>query len=232
MAKKVLFALTSHSELGDTGRKTGFYVPEVAHPAVVFRREGYEIAYVSVQGGRPPQDGVKPDDTVVAQFLADPETQAALADTPRPADLRAEDYDVVFFAGGHGTMWDFPDDAALTGLAAAVYERGGVVAAVCHGPAALVNLKLSDGSYLVEGRQVASFTDDEEAAVGLAEVVPFLLETALVERGAKHTKAPNFAPHAVADGRLVTGQNPASAAQVAELAVRQLAAEQPAGSPR
>ncbi|HZU57630.1 MAG TPA: type 1 glutamine amidotransferase domain-containing protein [Actinocrinis sp.] len=224
MANTVLFALTSHGELGDTGRSTGFYVPEVAHPAAVFRREGFEIAYVSVQGGRPPQDGVKPDDTVVAQYLADPANQAALAATPRPEQLRAEDYDVIFFAGGHGTMWDFPDNAELTGLAAAIYERGGVVAAVCHGPAALVNLRLSDGSYLVEGREVSSFTDEEEAAVGLAETVPFLLETALVERGAKHTKAPNFAPHAVADGRLVTGQNPASAARVAELAVRQLAA--------
>jgi putative intracellular protease/amidase len=232
MAKRVLFALTSHGELGDTGRKTGFYVPEVAHPAAVFRREGFDVEYVSVRGGQPPQDGVKPDDTVVASFLADPETGAALADTPRPDQVRAEDYDVVFFAGGHGTMWDFPDAAALTGLAAAVYERGGVVAAVCHGPAALVNLKLSDGAHLVEGRQVSSFTDEEEAAVGLAEVVPFLLETALVERGAKHTKAPNFTPHAVADGRLVTGQNPASATRVAELAVRQLAGDGPAREPR
>jgi putative intracellular protease/amidase len=226
MAKKVLFALTSHSELGDTGRKTGFYVPEVAHPAAVFRREGFDIAYVSVKGGQPPQDGVKPDDTVVAQFLADPDNQAALADTPRPEQLRAEDYDVIFFAGGHGTMWDFPDNEALTALAAGIYEHGGVVAAVCHGPAALVNLRLSDGRHLVEGREVASFTDEEEAAVGLAEVVPFLLESALVQRGAKHTKAPNFAPHAVADGRLVTGQNPASAARVAELAVRQLTARE------
>ncbi|ARQ67549.1 type 1 glutamine amidotransferase domain-containing protein [Streptomyces marincola] len=224
MPKKVLFALTSHGDLGDTGRRTGFYVPEVAHPADVFRRAGFEIAYVSVSGGAPPQDGIDPDDAVVAEFLADSETRRALAATPTPAQLDPADYDVIYFAGGHGTMWDFPESAELAGLAAEVYERGGVVAAVCHGPAALVNVKLTDGSYLVAGKQVASFTDDEEEAVGLTSVVPFLLETALVERGAKHTKAANFAPHAVADQRLVTGQNPASAAQVAELAVAELAA--------
>jgi putative intracellular protease/amidase len=228
MAKKVLFALTSHGEVGNTGRATGFYVPEVAHPAVVFRREGFDIEYASVRGGRPPQDGVKPDDTVVADFLADPAIQAALAETPRFEDLRAEDYDVIYFAGGHGTMWDFPDNEALTSLAAAIYESGGVVAAVCHGAAGLVNLKLGDGTFLVEGREVSSFTNEEEAAVGGADVVPFLLESMLAERGAKHTKAPNFMPHAVADGRLVTGQNPPSSAQVAELAVRQLAAAQEA----
>ncbi len=223
---KVLFALTSHGELGDTGRTTGFYVPEVAHPAVVFRREGFELEYTSVQGGNPPRDGVKPDDAVVADFLADPANTQALAVTRRPAELDPADYDVVFFAGGHGTMWDFPHDEDLAALAAAVYERGGVVAAVCHGPAALVNLKLSDGTHLVDGKEISCFTDDEERAVGLAETVPFLLETALVERGGKHTKAPNFAPHAVADGRLVTGQNPASAARVAELAVEALRGEE------
>ncbi|MGW4161487.1 type 1 glutamine amidotransferase domain-containing protein [Streptomyces sp. NPDC004788] len=223
MAKKVLFALTSHDRLGDTGRTTGFYVPEVAHPAEVFRKAGYEIAYVSVRGGSAPQDGVNRDDAVVAAFLDDPAVGEALAATPTPQELNAEDYDVVFYAGGHGTMWDFPDSAELAALAAGVYERGGVVAAVCHGPAGLVNLKLSDGSYLVEGKQVSSFTDEEEAAVGLTDVVPFLLQSRLEERGAKFTKAPNFTEHAVADGRLVTGQNPASAARVARLAVAALA---------
>ncbi|MGW5659924.1 type 1 glutamine amidotransferase domain-containing protein [Streptomyces sp. NPDC003758] len=218
---KVLFALTSHGRLGDTGRTTGFYVPEVAHPAEVFRAAGWDIAFVSVAGGQPPRDGIKPDDTVTARFLAD--NEAALAATPTAAELDAADYDAVYFAGGHGTMWDFPDATALARLAAAVYERGGVVAAVCHGPAALVNLTLTDGSHLVAGKQVSSFTDEEEAAVGLSDVVPFALETALTERGAKFTKAANFTEHAVADTRLVTGQNPASAAKVAELAILQSA---------
>lgn len=222
MSKKVLFALTSHDQLGETGRKTGFYVPEVAHPAEVFRRAGYEIEFVSVKGGAAPRDGVSGDDPVVTAFLADPANQEALANTPVASDLNPADYDVVYFAGGHGTMWDFPDAKELTGLAAQVYEAGGVVAAVCHGPAGLVNLTLSDGSYLVEGKQVSAFTDQEEAAVGLTGVVPFLLESTLAERGAKITKAGNFQEHAVADQRLVTGQNPASAAKVAELAVAAL----------
>jgi len=222
MTRKVLFALTSHGELGDSGRATGYYVPEVAHPAEVFRKADYEIAFVSVAGGESPKDGVKPDDSVVANFLADPDTAAQLANTPTPAQLKPADYDVIYFAGGHGAMWDFPDSDELATLAAGIYENGGVVAAVCHGPAALVNLRLSDGSYLVDGKNVSSFTDEEETAVGLAGVVPFLLESKLVERGAKHTKAPNFAEHAVADQRLVTGQNPASAAKVAELTITEL----------
>ncbi|MFC6066167.1 type 1 glutamine amidotransferase domain-containing protein [Streptomyces ochraceiscleroticus] len=222
MAKKVLFALTSHSELGGTGRKTGFYVPEVAYPAAVFRAAGYDIDFVSVKGGVAPQDGVNPDDKVVTDFLADAANKAALKSTRTVADVNAEDYDIIYYAGGHGTMWDFPEASELAGLAAVIYERGGVVAAVCHGPAGLVNIKLSDGSYLVDGKQVSSFTNEEEAAVGLADVVPFLLESKLVERGAKHTKAAVFAEHVVADQRLVTGQNPASAVKVAELALAEL----------
>ncbi|MGW1200803.1 type 1 glutamine amidotransferase domain-containing protein [Streptomyces sp. NPDC002536] len=220
MTVKVRFALTSHGELGDTGRRTGFYVPEVAHPARVFRAAGCEIGFVSVLGGAPPQDGVKPGDTVVGDFLQ--EHREALAATPAAGQVAAEDVDILFYAGGHGTMWDFPDATALAGLAARVYERGGVVAAVCHGPAGLVNVRLSDGSHLVEGKQVSSFTDAEEAAVGLTGVVPFLLESTLVRRGAKFTKAPDFTEHAVADGRLVTGQNPASAHRVALLALEAL----------
>lgn len=216
---KVLFVLTSHGSLGDTGRNTGFYVPEVAHPAEVFRAAGWEFAFVSVAGGNPPRDGVKPGDTVTEAFLA--EHGEALAATPTAAALDAADYDAVYFAGGHGAMWDLPGDTAVAALAAAVYERGGVVAAVCHGPAGLVEIRLSDGTLLVEGKQVSAFTNEEEAAVGLTDVVPFALETALVERGGKFTKGPNFEAHAVADSRLVTGQNPASAAKVAELVVRE-----------
>ena len=212
---KVLIALSSHSELGDTGRKTGFYVPEAAHPYEVFTTAGFTVDYVSVRGGHPPRDGVKEDDTFVADFL-DAQSER-LATTPSPEVVDPAQYDAIFFAGGHGTMWDFPDAKELTGLAAAIYEKGGVVAGVCHGPAALVNLQLSDGSYLVEGKQISAFTDEEEAAVGLTETVPFLLESALRERGANISKAENFAEHAVADQRVVTGQNPASARRVAEL---------------
>lgn len=224
MKKKVLFALTSHSELGDSGRSTGFYVPEVAHPSVVFREAGCEIEYVSVDGGTPPRDGVNPEDPVVAAFLADEAVTVALENTPRPAYLDPSNYDVIYYAGGHGTMWDFPGSRELAALGAAIYEAGGVVAAVCHGPSGLVDLTLSNGSYLVDGKQVSAFTNEEEAAVGLTGVVPFLLEDKLVERGAKFVKTDNFAEHAVSDQRLVTGQNPASAAKVARLAVEALAA--------
>lgn len=218
----ILFALTSHDDLGGTGRRTGAYAPEVAHPAQVFREAGYEIAFVSVQGGPVPLDGLKPDDVVTQRFLAEDQVREALSATPRAADLDPTDYAAIFYAGGHGTMWDFPHDADLAALAAAIYERGGVVAAVCHGPAGLVNLALSDGSLLVEGKRVSSFTDAEEDAVGLSEVVPFLLQKTLEERGAKHEQAENFAEFAVSDQRLVTGQNPASAAEVARLTIQAL----------
>ncbi|OLZ68440.1 type 1 glutamine amidotransferase domain-containing protein [Streptomyces sp. IMTB 2501] len=220
---KVLLALTSHGELGDTGRSTGFYVPEAAHPHEVFTKAGYQVDFVSVRGGSSPLDGFEPDDEHSARFLADPVVAAQLADTPTADRLDPMDYTAVYFVGGHGTMWDFPDATELTAFAGAVYERGGVVAAVCHGPSALVNLRLSDGTYLVDGKEVAVFTNDEEVSVGLAEVVPFLLETRLTERGAKVRTGPMWAENTVSDGRLVTGQNPASAARVAELTVRTLA---------
>ncbi|GAA3621485.1 type 1 glutamine amidotransferase domain-containing protein [Microlunatus ginsengisoli] len=217
--RSALIALTSHDRLGDTGRRTGAYLPEIAHPWREFRAAGFDVALVSVAGGTPPLDGVKPDDPVQQEFLDDPEMSAKLVHTLAPAEVDPLDHDVIFFAGGHGTMWDFPSDQGLAGLARAIYERGGVVAAVCHGPAALVELRLSNGRRLIDGKQVSAFTDSEETAVGLAEVVPFLLQTRLEENGAKHTGAPDFQPWVVTDERLVTGQNPASAAGVARAAV-------------
>jgi putative intracellular protease/amidase len=219
---KVLFALTSHDRLGDTGRSTGFYVPEVAHPTEVFTKAGWDVAFVSVKGGEAPRDGVKDGDTVSAAFL---DTYAEeLRNTPTADRLDPADYDAIYFAGGHGTMWDFPAATDLAGLASAIYRRGGVVAAVCHGPAGLLPITLDDGTPIVEGKEVSAFTNEEEDAVGLSDVVPFALETALIEKGAKITKTGNFAAHAVADSRLVTGQNPASAAKVAELAIREFSA--------
>jgi putative intracellular protease/amidase len=145
--------------------------------------------------------------------------QVPLKETPRFADLDPAGYDAVLFAGGHGAMWDFPSDPGLAAFTRELYERGGVVAAVCHGPAALAGLTLSDGSPLVAGKRIAAFTDSEESAAGLTEVVPFLLQSRLEELGAKHTGAPDWQPHVVTDGRLVTGQNPASSAGVAEAVV-------------
>jgi putative intracellular protease/amidase/ketosteroid isomerase-like protein len=222
--RSVLIALTSHEQLGITGRATGYYLSEVAHPWRVFTDAGYTVDLVSVQGGEPPRDpGVDLDDPVQREFLTDPRMGAQLRDTPNPEGVDPDPYDAILFAGGHGTMWDFPDSAGLARLARHVYERGGVIAAVCHGPAALVNVALSDGSYLVDGRRVAAFTDEEESAVGLDGVVPFSLQAKLTERGAHHVRAPKFTAQVVRDGRLVTGQNPASATGVAEQTVAALA---------
>ncbi|MGW1346107.1 type 1 glutamine amidotransferase domain-containing protein [Kribbella sp. NPDC002412] len=212
---RVLIALTSHSALGDTGRSTGFYVSEAAEPWAVFTDSGFDVDLVSVAGGRPPLDGLNEDDPIQQKFLA----AVDLDHTPTAAGLDASSYDAILFAGGHGTMWDFPNDQALASLAAAIYERGGVVAAVCHGPSALVNLKLSDGSYLVDGKNVAGFTNAEEEAVGLTDVVPFLLADTLTARGAIHHPAANFTPQTITDGRLVTGQNPQSAESTARAVV-------------
>lgn len=219
---KVLMVLTSHADLGDTGQKTGFYLPEVAHPWEVFTEAGYHVDFVSPKGGEAPMDGVDLSDPVQQAFLDDPDAAAALRNTLTPEQVNPSDYDVIFYGGGHGTMWDFPDNTQLAKVAADVYESGGVVAAVCHGPAGLVNVRLSDGSYLVDGKEVSAFTNGEETAVGLTEVVPFLLQTRLTERGARHTGTENFAAYVVADGRLVTGQNPASATGVAERVVELL----------
>lgn len=217
---KILLALTSHGTVGDTGRPTGYYVPEAAHPYRVFTEAGYEVDFVSVKGGDPPRDGVKPGDTEVARFLAAEDLR--LASTPTIDQLDAAAYDAIFYVGGHGTMWDFPDNGELAKFAASIYGSGGVIGAVCHGPAGLVNLRLEDGGYLVDGKQVTSFTNDEESAVGLLGAVPFALESRLVERGARFSKGESFTEHAIADGRLVTGQNPASAVSTAQLVVQAL----------
>ncbi|MEU0077973.1 type 1 glutamine amidotransferase domain-containing protein [Micromonospora tulbaghiae] len=213
---RALIALTSHSELGRTGRSTGYYVGEAAEPWEVFRAAGYDVDLASVAGGEPPVDGRDENDTTQNDFLA----TAGVTDTPKAADVDPERYDVILFAGGHGTMWDFPDDLDLARIARSVHERGGVVAAVCHGPSALVNLTLSDGSRLIAGKRVAGFTNSEEAAVGLTDEVPFLLADKLTEAGAQHVPAPDFTEHVVVDGRLVTGQNPQSARAVADAVVK------------
>ncbi len=213
---KILIALTSHATLGDTGRSTGFYLSEAVHPYHVFTQAGYAVDFVSPQGGEPPVDGVDRSDPLQAAFLDDPQARGRVRASLRPEQADPAEYAAIFFAGGHGVMWDFAENPQLAGLAARIYEQGGAVGAVCHGPAALVNLRLSDGSLLVAGKQVACFTDEEEAAVGLTEVVPFLLESTLRGRGALITKAPNFEAHTAVSGRLVTGQNPASATPAAE----------------
>ncbi len=220
---KILLVLTSHDRLGETGKPTGAYLGEVAHPYDVFTKAGFAIDLASPLGGRPPLDGLDKIDPISQAFLDDKEAQGRLERTQRPSEVDAAAYDAIFYAGGHGTMWDFPGDERLAAIAAAIYQRGGVVAAVCHGPAALVNVKLADDSYLVAGKEVAAFTNAEEKAVGLTEVVPFLLADELTRRGAVHRAGPDWQPKVVTSDRLVTGQNPASATGVAEAVVALLA---------
>ncbi len=214
--KKVLMVLTSHDDLGGL-RKTGYYVSEAAHPYMVFKAQGYSLEFVSPEGGQPPMDGFKADDPEQVAFLED--NKLALENTLTPQQANADQYDAIFYVGGHGTMWDFLDNTELAVIAARIYERGGVVAAVCHGPAALVNVRLSSGEFLIAGKTMTGFTNAEEAAVKLTEVVPFSLETRLKERGAQYVAGPDFQPNIQVSEHLVTGQNPASARGVGQAVV-------------
>lgn len=222
--QKILVVLTSHATKGSTGAPTGAYVAEISHPLAVFRDAGLAVDFASTRGGRVPLDGTDSKDPVDRAFLADEATLARVHASLAPASVAPERYAGVFYAGGHGTMWDFPEAGPLSAATARIWAQGGVVGAVCHGPAGLLPVRLADGTPLVRGREVAAFTNDEERAVGLAEVVPFLLADALVALGAKHRPAANWQRQVVVDGRLVTGQNPASARGVAEAMVAALRA--------
>jgi putative intracellular protease/amidase len=215
-SRKILVALTSHAQKGNTGQPTGVYLSELTHADAVFRKAGFSVDYVSVRGGHVPLDGVDRADPANAEFLDNHDKVAALHTSRKPGDIDPKAYAAMYFAGGHGTMWDFPDAATLSQHAATIYEHGGVVGAVCHGPAGLLNVRLANGTFLVAGKKVAAFTNQEEEAVGLTRVVPFLLADALTARGALHQAAPPWQKNVVVDERLVTGQNPASAAGVAQ----------------
>ncbi|MCH5319377.1 MAG: type 1 glutamine amidotransferase domain-containing protein [Paramuribaculum sp.] len=210
MKDKILFVVTSHAQLGDTGKKTGYFLSEVTHPWSVLG-DKFEIDVVSPKGGRPPVDGFDLSDPINRRFWNDPDWQDKMSATMTPDQVNADDYRAIFYAGGHGAMWDFPDNKELARIAASIYERGGIVSAVCHGPAGLVNILLSDGTNLVKGRKVDSFTNAEEEANGTAAIVPFMLQTALTDKGAEFESAAPFTDHVVTDGRLITGQNPMSA---------------------
>ncbi len=210
--KTILFVLTSHATRGASGGEpTGYYLSEVTHPLAELEKAGIAVEFASIAGGEPPVDGLDMDDPLNARYWNDDKFRVAIRQTQRLADIDASRYSGIFFAGGHGTMWDFPDSPAVQQVTRDIYEADGVVGAVCHGPSALVNIKLSDGRYLVEGKRVAAFTDDEERAVKLENTVPFLLASTLEQRGAHHQPAQSWTEQVVIDGRLITGQNPQSA---------------------
>lgn len=212
--KPVLFVLTSHGLKGKSGQATGFYLGEVTHPLAQLEEAGLSVEFASIKGGQPPVDGLNLDDPINLRYWNDLRFREAIRTTLRLDDVDPSRYSAIFFPGGHGTMWDFPDNPAVADLTRAVFEAGGVIGAVCHGPAALVNVRLSDGRYLVDGRDVSAFTDSEERAAGLETVVPFLLASTLEQRGARHHPAPDWMSQVIVDGRLVTGQNPQSASGV------------------
>jgi putative intracellular protease/amidase len=221
----ILIVTTSHAAMGDTGKSTGLWFEELATPYWVFRDAGADVTVASIAGGAVPIDATSLEGEIadsVRRFQADPQAMAALENSPAVDALDAADYDAVFLPGGHGTMWDLPDSAALIRLLEAMWAAGKPVSAVCHGPAGLVNVRDADGRPIVAGRRVSCFTNSEEAAVGLADAVPFLLETRLGELGGRFEGAPDFQPFAVRDGQLVTGQNPASSAEVARLVLAAL----------
>lgn len=212
--KPVLFVLTSHGTKGSTGEPTGYYLGEVTHPLAVLEEAGIPVEFASIDGGEPPVDGLELSDPINERYWNDESFRIAVKQTLHLSDVDPSRYSAIFFAGGHGAMWDFPQSPAVQSATCAVYEAGGVVGAVCHGPSALVNVTLSDGRHLVSGHNVSAFTDSEERAVGLDKTVPFLLASTLTERGAIHHPAPDWTAKVVVDGRLVTGQNPQSASGV------------------
>lgn len=214
---RILMVVTSHASLGDTGLETGFWLEELAVPYRVFTAAGADVDIASPAGGKPPADPKSvSEEGEVAAFLADPVARRKLDDTLRLEPGLADGYDAVFLAGGHGVMWDLAVSQPLAALLGAADACGAVIAAVCHGPAGLVNARRADGQPLVAGRRVTGFSDEEEVGAELDKVVPFMLAQKLTELGGVYEHGPMWQPFAVRDGRLVTGQNPASSRRAAE----------------
>jgi putative intracellular protease/amidase len=218
--------LTSHSQLGSTGKKTGYWLEEFAAPYYAFKDAGAEVTLAPPVGGPPPLDpksdeaDAQTDST--RRFKADTAAQLALAHTARLATVSGEAFDAVFYPGGHGPLWDLAEDADSIKLIETMSAAGKTVAAVCHAPAVFRHTKAADGQPFVNGRHVTGFTNSEEEAAHLSQVVPFLVQDMLVENGGKYSKRPDWQPHVVTDGRLVTGQNPASSAAAARAVIAQL----------
>lgn len=221
MQEKILFVITSHGELGDSGRKTGYFLSEVTHPWSVLG-EKYLIDVVSPKGGRSPVDGFNLEDPINRKFWDDPEWQDKMSATLTPEEVNANEYKAIFYAGGHGAMFDFPENKQIAAIAETIYNNGGIVAAVCHGPAGLLPILLPDGSNLIKGKKFDCFTNAEEIANGTARYMPFMLQTALQNEGGIFEGAAPWSDHVVVDGRLITGQNPQSALSVGKAILQAL----------
>jgi putative intracellular protease/amidase len=224
---KVLMVLTSHDQLGSTGLKTGFWLEELAAPYYAFKAAGAEIVLASPLGGQPPLDPKSNEPAsqtdLTRRFEADAQATAQLAATVRLDSVSQADFDTVFYPGGHGPLWDLVDDRASIGLIESFIAAGKHVALVCHAPGVLRHVKAASGRPLVEGKKVTGFTNTEEDAVGLTTVVPFLVEDDLKAKGGLYSRGDDWGPYVVSDGLLVTGQNPASSAEAAELVLSLMA---------
>lgn len=223
---RILMVLTSHGELGDTGKKTGFWLEEFAAPYYVFKDVGASVTLASPQGGQPPLDPKSdaPDAQTDAtrRFKGDAAAQAELAATLKLSEVDAAQFDAVFYPGGHGPLWDLAGDGRSIALIESTLAAGKPLAAVCHAPGVLRDAKAPDGKPLVRGKNVTGFTNSEEAAAGLTHVVPFLVEDMLMSHGGLYTKQADWKPHVVADGLLITGQNPASSEPAARALLQAL----------
>lgn len=223
----ILIVLTSHDRLGDTGKKTGFWLEEFAAPYYALKDAGATLTVVSPAGGQPPLDpkSDEPDaqTEATARFKADPQAQAVLANTGKLADVKPNDFDGVFYPGGHGPLWDLAEDRSSIALIEQMIAAGKPVATVCHAPGVLRHVKGPDGKPLVSGKKVTGFTNTEEEAVGLTKVVPFLVEDMLKQNGGVYSKVGDWQPYALTDGLLVTGQNPASSEAAAKALLKLLA---------
>ena len=223
---KILIVLTSHDQLGNTGKPTGFWLEEFAAPFYVFKDAGADLVLASPKGGQPPLDpkSDEPDAQTAAtrRFNGDAEAKSELANTRRLEDVSAADFDAVFYPGGHGPLWDLSTSATSIALIESFLKAGKPVAAVCHAPAALVGVRGENGEHLVKGKRVTGFSNAEEEAVQLTEVVPFLLEDKLKALGAQYSKGPNWGSYVLVDGLLVTGQNPASSEEAARTLLKLL----------
>ena len=224
---QVLIVLTSHSELGNTGHKTGFWVEEFAAPYYVLADAGVEVTLASPKGGQPPIDPKSElaefQTAATTRFKQDEALQKKLANTVKLNEVKADDYDAVFYPGGHGPLWDLANDPSSIALIETFYKQHKPVAFVCHAPGALVKVKGPDGLPLVKGKEVTGFSDSEEEAVQLTNVVPFLLEDELKKLGGIYSKGKDWHPYALKDGLLITGQNPASSEEVAKILIETLA---------
>ncbi|MFM0596257.1 MULTISPECIES: type 1 glutamine amidotransferase domain-containing protein [Paraburkholderia] len=223
---EILVVLTSHDQLGNTGKKTGFWLEEFAAPYYVFKDAGVAMTLASPKGGQPPLDP-KSDDPdaqtdATRRFGKDADAQAALANTVKLSSVSAADYDAVFYPGGHGPLWDLAEDPQSIALIEALYAAGKPVGAVCHAPAVFRHTKTPDGTPLVRDKPVTGFANTEEAAVGLTDVVPFLVEDMLKKHGASYSKGPDWLSHVVVAGNLITGQNPASSEAAAKALLAKL----------